>query len=202
MCVIIFKSIIYILSDAYFFFGDFSLGNKMEHKEKVIRAQQLHSYVREWRGRILNTMAVAERNIALLISSYFCKEEKKYFFFSEVATSHFFSLRSKVNILKKILKKDYQFCLDQEPNFFKNLETVIEFRNLIAHATIDVSDDALKRDPREGVGFVSYSEGVKSIKVFNEVDFNEMNGIMGDISSELETLMRFVFAEDPNKIPD
>jgi hypothetical protein len=173
----------------------------MEHHEKIRLAQRMHSYVRDWRGRILNSMAVIERDTALLISSYFCKEEKKYFFFSEVAISHFFSLRSKINILRKILKKDYQFCLDQNPDFFKEIERVMEFRNLIAHAPIDVSDEALNRDPKEGVGFVSYSDGVKSIKVFNEADFNEMNGIMGNVSSELATLMRFVIVEDPNKIP-
>jgi hypothetical protein len=174
----------------------------MEHDEKIRLAQRLHSYARDWRGRILNTTAVIERNIALLISSYFCKEEKKYFFFSEVATSHFFSFRSKINILRQILRKDYQFFLDRNPAFFKEIEKVIKFRNLIAHALIDVSDEALKRNPKEGVGFVSYSDGVKSIKVFTEADFNEMNGIMGNVSSELATLMRFVIVVDPNEIPE
>jgi hypothetical protein len=176
--------------------------NKMEHDEKIRLAERLHSYVRDWRGRILNTVAVIERNIALLISSYFCREEKKYFFFSEIATSHFFSFGSKINILKKILKKDYQFCLDQNPDFFREIERVMEFRNLIAHAPIDISDEALERDPKEGVGFVSYSDGVKSIKVFSEADFNEMSGIMGNVTSELATLMRFVIVEDPNGIPN
>jgi hypothetical protein len=174
----------------------------MERDGKIRLAQRLHSYVRDWRGRVLNTVAVIERDIALLISSYFCEEEKKYFFFSEVATSHFFSFRSKINILKKILKKDYQFCLDQNPDFFREIERVIEFRNLIAHSPIDTSDEALERDPKEGVGFVSYSDGVKSIKVITEAGFNEMNGIMGNVSSELATLMRFVIVEDPNEIPN
>jgi len=160
----------------------------MEYDQKVALAKRMHAYARDWRGRVLNTAAVIERDIALIIAHYFCTDEKKLFFFSEVATSHFFSFRSKIMILKKILKKDYQFFLENCPNLLGNLEKVKNYRNVIAHSTLDVTDDALKRKPEKGIGFIRYQDGSRSVNVLSEIDFNEWNGVMGNVSSDLSTL--------------
>jgi hypothetical protein len=160
----------------------------MDFKEQYALATKLHAYVRDWRGGVLNTVAVIEKDIAQIISHYFCKEERRDVFFSEIATAEFFSYRNKISILKEILQKDYAFFLEEHPDLTKELGEIGEFRNILAHATLDVTDNALRRNPKDGVGFVSFQDGERVVKVFTEGDFNDWNGRMGTVSSYIEDL--------------
>ena len=158
----------------------------MDFKEKYELAARLHAYVRDWRGRVLNTVAVMEKEIAQIISHYFCAEERRDFFFSEIA--RFLSYRNKVSILKQILQKDYVFFSREHPDLTKELEEIGAFRNILAHATLDVTDNALRRKPKDAVGFVSFEDGERVVKVFAEADFNDWNGRMGNVSSDIADL--------------
>ncbi len=164
----------------------------MDYKEKHRLAVQLHAYVREWRGAVLNHVAVIEKEIAHIISHYFCKEEKRDVFYSEIATAEFFSYRNKVSILKKILQKEYDFFWKEHSNLTKELGKIGDFRNVMAHATIDVTDDALRRHPKKGVGFVSFQNGQRIVQVLTEADFNDWNGRMGTVSSDIDDLKRIL----------
>ena len=159
----------------------------MNDDEKVKAVQSIHAHVRDWRGRLLNSAAVNERQIAQIITWYFCDERRRDFFFSEIATSYFFSLRAKIDILSKILKTDYEFFLDEQPDFLKDVNEMKYFRNLLAHATLDLSDKALSRDPRKGVGFLQFHDGKREVKVVTEEDFNNWNATCGMVSSFLST---------------
>jgi hypothetical protein len=86
----------------------------MMDDETIILARILHQTAREMRGRILNSVAVIDVQLAEIISHYFCdSENRRALFMSEIATSQFFSLRSKENILKKNYKIRMQFLLRQ-----------------------------------------------------------------------------------------
>jgi hypothetical protein len=169
----------------------------MDYKEKRRSAEKLHAYVREWRGDVLNHVAVIEKEIAAIISHYFCEEERRSFFYSEVATAEFFTYRNKVSILKRLLKKDYDFFWVGHSYLTKELGEIGEFRNILAHATIDVSDEALSRQPKDGVGFVSFSDGERVVRVFTEADFNDWGGRMGTVSGDIEDLIRILGVQRP-----
>ena len=46
------------------------------HEEKVAAASKLHEKARYLRGRFLNHVAVIEKEIAVILTEYFCTEDE------------------------------------------------------------------------------------------------------------------------------
>ncbi len=155
-----------------------------EFGAKVAAAKKLHEKARYLRGRFLNSVAVIERDIAVILTEYFCTEDenKRELFFGKVAEK--LSLQKKKEILIDIVKHDYPRYWEKNKEFFTCLQEIQEFRNKLAHSVIDVSDEALARPIEEGVGFVQWRKGQPiTDKEFEnlEVEANMVLGTLGDI---------------------
>jgi len=124
-------------------------------------ARQIHERARYLRGRFLNSVAVIEREIAVILTEYFCTSdpEKQELFFRYVVTSPSFTLRTKKDVLIRIVKKDYPRYWDGHGEFLKDLDDIMVFRNKLAHSVVDVSESALARPLEKGVGFVDWNQG-------------------------------------------
>lgn len=74
-----------------------------EFSNKVAAAKKLHEKARYLRGRFLNSVAVIEWHIAVILTEYFCTEDenKRELFFGEVAEK--LSLQMKKEILIDIV---------------------------------------------------------------------------------------------------
>jgi hypothetical protein len=142
--------------------------------EETIRlARILHETARQMGGRILNSVAVIDVQLAEIISHYFYdRENRRALFMSEIATSHFFSLRSKEAILKKIVGSECSFFLENDPGLFKEFENIRNLRNDLAHATIDVSREALLRGSTSA-GFVSFRDGVPRVRTVTQAEADD-----------------------------
>ena len=139
--------------------------NDEKEERKIAQAQRLHEVVRQIRGRLLNSVAVIDVDVSRLLAAYFCYDDKR----RDLALSEVFvrplQLRHKVGLLKKVLEKDFSWYLEKNSQaMFKDLETLMKFRNRLAHSTVDVSDEALGKDPKEEVGFVFYSDGQRHVQ--------------------------------------
>ena len=130
-----------------------------EHDREVALARKLHERARYLRGRFLNSVAVIEHDIAVILTRYFCTDDeiKKELFFVKVAGQ--LSLEKKKKVLLEILKKDYPRYWQQHKDTLSDLQQIQEFRNKLAHSIVDVSDDALHRPLERGVGFVQWKQG-------------------------------------------
>jgi hypothetical protein len=129
------------------------------HRKRVIASSKIHEKARYIRGRFLNSVAVIEHKIALLLTEYFCRddEEKRKLFFSNVAMT--MSLNAKRDILIEIVKRDYPRYWDENGQFLITMRKIQEFRNKLAHSIVDVSEEALCRPLEEGIGFVQWKKG-------------------------------------------
>jgi hypothetical protein len=129
--------------------------------DRVRAAQKIHERARYLRGRFLNSVAVIERDIALVLTDYFCTsdQEKSELFFDHIVTSHFFSLRNKKEVLIHIVKNDYPRYWDEHTHILRALDDIITFRNKLAHSVVDVSDAAIERPLEDGIGFVDWKAG-------------------------------------------
>lgn len=136
-----------------------------DYDRKVAQAQRLHEAVRQLRGRLLNTLAVIDVGVSRLLAAYFCHDDdRRDLAFSEVFVSRL-RLEYKARLLEKIVKKEFGWYLERHtPNVFKDLHEVREFRNTLAHAAVDVSDEALAKDPKQEIGFVYYKDGERRVK--------------------------------------
>ena len=141
-------------------------------EQSTIQAcERIHERARYIRGRFLNSVAVIERKIALILTDYFCTsdEGKRELFFTEIVNGHFFPLNSKKGILLKIIQMDYPRYWKENKITLKALDDIQKFRNKLAHSVVDVSEDALKRPLDEGVGFIEWNDG----KPITERDFEQ-----------------------------
>ena len=130
-----------------------------KYLKKHIAAKKIHEKARCLRGRFLNSVAVIERDIALILTEYFCTEDenKRNLFFNKVAGR--FSLNAKKEVLIDMVKNDYPRYWQEHKQFLTDLQHIQEFRNKLAHSVVDVSDEALCRPVEKGVGFVQWKQG-------------------------------------------
>lgn len=148
---------------------------------QIDACKKIHERARYIRGRFLNHVAVIEREIALILTDYFCRddEEKRELFFTAVITAPFFSLSSRKDLLLKIIKNDYPGYWKKYSQTLKRLDEIISFRNKLAHSVVDVSEEALARPLEKGVGFIEWKEG----EPITEKDFDDWQAKANMISS-------------------
>jgi ribosomal protein L31 len=164
------------------------------YEAKVNAAQQLHEKARYMRGRFLNSVAVIERNIAVILTEYFCTtdEDKREIFFTKVAEK--LSLQKKKEILTDIVKADHPKYWEENKEFLNNLNQIQEFRNKLAHSVLDVSDEALSRPLDEGIGFVQWKKGAP----ITQSEFQEFEVKANMLSSKLSDIKRLLpYKEKP-----
>ena len=127
--------------------------------ENFVAAGRLHARAREYRGRFLNHIAVIERDIALLLTEYFCTSDlvKQELFFERVACK--MSLEEKRTLLIEVVKREHPSYWNEHATFLKDLQELQAFRNKLAHSVLDVSDEALARPLEAGVGFLQWKNG-------------------------------------------
>ena len=165
-----------------------------DHDQKIEAAQKLHEEAQQIRGRIVNSVAVIERDIAIILTDYFCAQDdaKKELFYSKVAEK--LSLQKKKAILLDIIKRDYPKYWSDENHILKHIQSIQEFRNKLAHSVVDVSDEALSRPIKEGVGFIQWNKG----KPISAEEFQEMNVKINMVLSALTDIKRLLpFIEGP-----
>ncbi len=165
-----------------------------EYIKKVKAAEDIHEKARYLRGRFLNSVAVVERDIAVILTEYFCTKDefKRDLFFNQVAEK--FSLNKKKNILIEIVKNDYPRYWEENKQFLLDLQSIQEFRNKLAHSVVDVSNDALRRPINEGIGFIQWKLGTPII----DKEFEDWEAKASMVSSALSDIKRLLpYKETP-----
>ena len=166
----------------------------MDEEFRVAAAKKLHEKARYLRGRFLNSVAVIERDIAVILTEYFCTEDenKRELFFGKVAEE--LSLQKKKEILIDIVKNDYPGYWEENKEILTYLQNIQELRNKLAHSIIDVSDDALSRPIEEGVGFVQWRKGTP----ITDREFEDFEVKAHTVISTLSDIKRLLpFKENP-----
>lgn len=159
----------------------------MEHKAA---AERIHERARYLRGRFLNSVAVIERKIGLILTSYFCTsdEDKQHLFFTRVIGAPAFSLNSKKDVLIRIVKSDYPQYWSDNQEWLKALDKIMEFRNKLAHSVVDVSEEALRRPIETGIGLIEWKDG----EPITDSEFEEWEVKANMVSSCLNDIERLL----------
>ena len=163
-------------------------------KAKYRASRRIHEKAREFRGSFLNSVAVIERDIAVILTEYFCTEDelKRELFFNKVTEK--LSLEKKKQILIEIVKNDYPRYWDDNQKFLKDLQKIQEFRNKLAHSVVDLSEDAIERPLDEGIGFVQWNKG----EPVTEDELNDWEVRANMLSSTLIDIKRLLpYKEKP-----
>lgn len=157
-------------------------------EDRFKSAGRIHARAREFRGRFLNILAVIERDIALLLTGYFCTEDplKQELFFDRVACH--MSLEQKRKLLVEIVEQDYPRYWDNNRKLLQDIQKLQELRNKLAHSIVDVSDQALDRPFEQGIGFVQWKGGTP----ITEQEFDEWCARANTVASALGDIKRLL----------
>ncbi len=158
------------------------------HMKKIAKTKKIHEKGRELRGRFLNSVAVIERDIAVILTKYFCTTDKskQELFFLKVAEK--MTLDRKKQVLTEIVKNDYPSYWEELKPFLIDLKKIQEFRNKLAHSVLDVSDEALARPIEDGVGLVQWEKG----KPITDKEFEEWEVRANMVISTLINIKRLL----------
>jgi hypothetical protein len=162
----------------------------MEEQEKIRAAKLIHEKARYYRGSFLNFVACIEHDIAHILTDYFCTSdpEKRRIFYEDIVTRPFFSLNRKKDILMQIVQMDYPHYWEENQKVLSAFQEILEFRNKLAHSLVDVSDKALARPIKEGIGFTDWKDG----RPITEQEFNDWEVKANMIYSRLQDIKRLL----------
>ena len=73
-------------------------------------------------------------------------------------------LNRKLSLLKKLLRRECDYYLKENPQFLTSLDAIRTLRNILAHSTVDVSNETLAIRPIRSIGFVYYKDGERRVK--------------------------------------
>jgi hypothetical protein len=157
---------------------------------KVQAAKAIHERARQFRGRFLNSIAVIDHEICQFLTEYFCQndDKKRELFFTDIAAR--MTSESRRVLLTNIVKQDYPETWGEYKSLIQDLKLYQEFRNKLSHSMIDVSDAALARPLKDGIGFIQW----KDAQPITEEEFNDWDaraatsyGILSDLKRMLQS---------------
>jgi hypothetical protein len=138
------------------------------------RFRQVNILAKEIRGPFLEHAIVIERLIEDIISWHFCPdEERRLLLFSLVISEPDFTFSSKIEIIDKILKLHYPDLAKKYPKLVAELTKVRKFRNRIAHAMLDTSDDFLAGNFTDRIQLIYFEDGQTKHQVITTAERDE-----------------------------
>jgi hypothetical protein len=156
-------------------------------EEQIIR----YLFVKDFnaRGPILISAVTIEMLMADIISIHYCLEEKRRLsLFSSVLNR--FEFNVKRDIFKEMLKTWYPDIYKQYKGIFREIINIEEFRNKLAHAMSNITDDTLKNYSNESNPSIFYykKNGEKEILELTEAKMNEEKQKSIDIIKALNVI--------------
>ncbi len=109
-----------------------------------------------------------------IISRHFCPEEERHsLLFSLVINETDLTFSSKINIFSQLLQLKYPDLLNRYPKVIDDLEKVRRFRNRIAHAMLDATEEFLGKKYEDRIQLVYYKGGEEKKQVVTEKEILE-----------------------------
>lgn len=109
------------------------------------------------RGSFINDICHLEKLIDETIARYFCDtNEKRGELLEIVLGNEKINFSSKVTTLKVLFDKYKPLILVDNPNMFKDINSLIELRNILAHYMLDTTTKGLERAGQGHICFVKF----------------------------------------------
>lgn len=138
------------------------------------------------RGGILNGVILLERIIDSYLAAYFTADEVKRGELMSMlfAASNGMPMKQKTVLFKKLLKKNEETFFKENSEFFKDIDYVIEQRNIFAHYLIETGQSAIDDHiSKRSLTFVKYLDKEMLI----HYDLKTMDSIVFKVESCIET---------------
>jgi len=134
--------------------------SKLLEDERMRHINELKSIAANIRGNFLDVAIWIEKLIEDIIASHFCTDsENRALFFSLIMNSPEFTFYRKIGIFDELLKICYPDLYKLHSDLLKKLDKIRKFRNRLAHATLDITDNFLSKNAIDRVQIRYYEKG-------------------------------------------
>ncbi len=143
------------------------------------------------RGSFINDICHLEKLIDETISRYFCDtNEKRLQLLEIVLGNEKINFSNKVTTLKVLFDKHKPIptIINENPNMFKDIVSLIELRNILAHYMLDTSNAGLARAKKGTIGFMKYKHTTTLISY----TFDELKARVDEISKYVGVFRNFL----------
>ena len=120
-----------------------------------------------------------------LLVLYFTEDEKKQSVQDEALTGRDFSFSARIELLEKVVRLSFAAFVSTHLDLFTKLDKVRRFRNRLAHAQLDTSDEFLARSG-EQIRLMFYENGEANHQV---ITFTAVKSRLAECSQVLLQLV-------------
>ncbi|MFC2071376.1 hypothetical protein ACFLUU_01475 [Chloroflexota bacterium] len=130
-------------------------------KEEEIRIQHLFEKVRKIRGTIIDSTVAVENVLDdTFAAEFFPKDtDNEYGHRFKSFILYKLTFKTKIEILRNILKARYKKVFDDHPSLFDDFDSIRDLRNEVAHAQFDNAIESLKTMSEDKIQFTVYKKG-------------------------------------------
>jgi hypothetical protein len=122
--------------------------NTEYYKKNVAAAFQKSGIIK---GTLLNKVSILESMIDWFLTNHFCKDViRQKDFLTWLMPSNMITLENKRILFKKIIEKYYPDFIKTTPTFHAILGKILDFRNEMAHFSLDISPQGIERSTISG----------------------------------------------------
>lgn len=127
----------------------------------------------EWsvrvRGAFMDQTIWLDTIITGLLVLYFTEDAKKQSVLGEALTGRDFSFSARIELLEKVVKLSFPAFVNAQHDLFTKLDEIRRFRNRLAHAQLDTSDEFLAKGG-EQIRLAFYENGEEKHQIITFAD--------------------------------
>lgn len=151
--------------------------------------------VYEWsvriRGTFMDQTIWLDTIITGLLVLYFTEDEKKQSVLSEALTGRDFSFSARIELLENVVKLSFPAFVSTHLDLFTKLDKIRRFRNRLAHAQLDTSDEFLAKGG-EKIRLTFYENGEAKHQVITFADVKTRLAECSQVMLQLVELQKLI----------
>ena len=122
---------------------------------------------------------------------YFTEDAKKQSVLGEALTGRDFSFSARIELLEKVVKLSFPAFGNTHNDFFTKLDKIRRFRNRLAHAQLDTSDEFLAKGG-EQIQLVFYENGEEKLQIITFADVKLRLAECSQVVLQLDELQKLM----------
>lgn len=157
---------------------------------------KVHALATRIRGDFMGQAIAIDILIADILANYFTpNNERRMLLQSEVLSTSTFS--KNINVLKAVVKHSFASFNKSNPEVLSDLDELRMFRNKLAHALLDLSDEWMAQGHTDRIRLLSFNKGKPVHSIITIADSNKALGKASVILFGLVKLQEMVLGMAP-----
>jgi hypothetical protein len=153
-----------------------------------LRLRQMYDLARDVRGSFMEQAIWIDVVVTDILAQYFAPDkDKRMLLSSDVLAGPNSSFGDRIKLLEKVVSRSYRSFAQECPNLSDRLDKIRRFRNRLAHAHLDTSDEFIAKGHKDRIQITFYQDGTAKSQV---VTVEESNNRLKECSAVMTQLLK------------